>query len=170
MNDPEPEKLLSLSEQDKSDDHVARNNVQVSEELGKDSGDVRKRTLKWKQKKMFFICKIYLRLSQVSTCRAFHRFWQAKIAYGGLVLGSSQFLILTQLPSKMRLASKLVKIDSKIIISLYSSKSLTLSVVQTCQGLGQKIFHGILLDTTGPFWWMTKIWLMYLNSVLIPNL
>jgi len=53
-----------------------------------------------------------------STYRAFHRFVQAKIAYGGLVLGSSQFLILPQLPLKMMLASKVVKIDLKIIISL----------------------------------------------------
>ena len=50
--------------------------------------------------------------------RAFHRFGQAKISYGGLVLGSSQFLLLPQLPQIMTLASKVVKIDSKIIISL----------------------------------------------------
>ena len=40
--------------------------------------------------------------------RAFHRFGQAKIAHGGLVLGSSQFSLLHQ---KMMLASKVVKID-----------------------------------------------------------
>ena len=51
--------------------------------------------------------------------RAFHRFGQAKFAYGGPVLGSSQFLLLPQLPQKMMLASKVVKIDSKIIISLH---------------------------------------------------
>ena len=50
--------------------------------------------------------------------RAFHRFGQAKIAYGGLVLSSSQFLILPRLPLKMMLPSKVVKIDSKIIILL----------------------------------------------------
>jgi hypothetical protein len=43
---------------------------------------------------------------------------QAKIANGGLVLGSSHFSILLQLPYKMMLDSKVVKIDSKIIISL----------------------------------------------------
>jgi hypothetical protein len=40
---------------------------------------------------------------------------------GGLVLGSSQFLILPQLPPKILLDSKVVKIDPKIIISLHLS-------------------------------------------------
>jgi hypothetical protein len=51
--------------------------------------------------------------------RAFHRFGQAIFPNGGLVLGSSQFSIMTQLPSKILLDSKVVKIDPKIIISLY---------------------------------------------------
>jgi len=51
--------------------------------------------------------------------RAFRRFGQAKFAYGGLLLGSSQFSILPQLPQKMMLASKVIRIDSKIIISLH---------------------------------------------------
>ena len=50
--------------------------------------------------------------------RAFHRFGQAKIAYGGLVLGLSQFSILPQLPPKIMPNSNLVKFDPKIIISL----------------------------------------------------
>ena len=50
--------------------------------------------------------------------RAFHRFGQAKIAHSGLVLGSSQFLLLPQLPQKKMRASKVVKIDLKIIILL----------------------------------------------------
>ena len=45
--------------------------------------------------------------------------------YGGLVLGSCQFLLLPQLPQKMILNSKVVKKDSKIIISLCWSKSVT---------------------------------------------
>jgi len=49
--------------------------------------------------------------------RAFHGFWQGKFTDGGLVLGLSQFLILPQLPPKIMLDSKLVKIDPKIIIS-----------------------------------------------------
>jgi len=49
--------------------------------------------------------------------RAFHRFGRAKFANGGQVLGSSQFSLQPQLPYKMMLASKVVKIDSKIIIS-----------------------------------------------------
>jgi hypothetical protein len=32
--------------------------------------------------------------------RAFHRFGQAKLAYGGLILGSNQFSLLSQLPLK----------------------------------------------------------------------
>jgi hypothetical protein len=47
----------------------------------------------------------------------FHRFRQAKFAYGGSILSSSQFLLLPQLPQKMELASKVVKIGSKIIVS-----------------------------------------------------
>ena len=46
-----------------------------------------------------------------------------KLSYCGLVLGLSQFLQLLQLPRKM--ASKVVKSDLKIIISVYYSKSMT---------------------------------------------
>jgi len=49
---------------------------------------------------------------------AFHRFGQAKFAYGSLILGSSQFLLLPQLPQKMTINLKVVRNDSKIIISL----------------------------------------------------
>ena len=60
-----------------------------------------------------------------------HRYGQAKISYGGLVFGSTQSLLLPQLPQKMMLASKVVKSDSKIIISLLQSKSMhTLSKVR----------------------------------------
>ena len=44
----------------------------------------------------------------------YHGFTQDEICNGGSALGSSQFLLLPQLPQKMTLASKLVKIDSKI--------------------------------------------------------
>jgi len=52
--------------------------------------------------------------------RAFHGFVQAKFPYGGSILGSSQFSIqwLPQLPPKILLNSKVVKIGPKIIISL----------------------------------------------------
>jgi len=43
--------------------------------------------------------------------RVFHRFRQAKFDNGGLILSSSQFLILPQLPQKNEAASKVVKID-----------------------------------------------------------
>jgi hypothetical protein len=48
----------------------------------------------------------------------FQGFRQAKSANGGSILSSSQFLILPQLPQKIKLASKVVKVDSKISISL----------------------------------------------------
>ncbi len=48
----------------------------------------------------------------------FQGFSKAKSANGGSILSLSQFLILPQLPQKMKLASKVVKNDSKIIISL----------------------------------------------------
>ncbi len=48
----------------------------------------------------------------------FQGFSKAKSANGGSILSSSQFLILPQLPQKIKLGSKVVKIDSKIIISL----------------------------------------------------
>jgi len=51
--------------------------------------------------------------------RTFHRFRQAKFTDGGLILGSNQFSILPQLPPKVLLNSKVVKIDPKIIISLH---------------------------------------------------
>jgi len=44
---------------------------------------------------------------------------QAKFAYGGLSLGSNQFRQLSQVPLKSTLNLKVVKIDSKIIISLH---------------------------------------------------
>jgi hypothetical protein len=45
--------------------------------------------------------------------RAFHRFGQAKFPDGGLVLGSSRFSILPQLPPKKLVISKVVKIIPK---------------------------------------------------------
>jgi hypothetical protein len=48
----------------------------------------------------------------------FQGFRQAKFANGGSILSSSQFLILPQLPQKMKLASKVVKINPIIIVSL----------------------------------------------------
>ena len=56
------------------------------------------------------------------------KFNLVKFSYGGLVLGSGQFLQCPQLPQGMTLASKVVKSDSKIIISLCLSKYVTHSV------------------------------------------
>ncbi len=48
----------------------------------------------------------------------FQRFSKTKSANEGSILSSSQFLKLPQLPQKIELTSKVVKVDSKIIISL----------------------------------------------------
>jgi hypothetical protein len=55
-----------------------------------------------------------------ATCRQvqFHGFGQAKFPNSGLVLGSSQFSILPQLPLKTMLILKMVKINWKISYSL----------------------------------------------------
>jgi hypothetical protein len=53
----------------------------------------------------------------------FQGYSKAKSANGGSILSSSQFLILPQLPQKIKLASKVVKVDSKIIISLPKIKT-----------------------------------------------
>jgi len=55
---------------------------------------------------------------RISYYRAFHGFGEAKFPDGDLVLGLGQFLILPQLPPKILLESKVVKIEPKIIISL----------------------------------------------------
>jgi len=49
--------------------------------------------------------------------RAFQGVGQAKFHDSGSVLGLSQFLILPQLPPKILLDSKVVKIEPKIIIT-----------------------------------------------------
>jgi len=67
---------------------------------------------------MSFFKRIKWLVVKVMFYRAFHRFGQAKFPDGGLVLGSSQFSILPQLPQKILLDSKGIKIDPKIIISL----------------------------------------------------
>ncbi len=43
--------------------------------------------------------------------KAFHVFGKAKFAYGGSILGSSQFTLLLQLPLKTILSLKMDKID-----------------------------------------------------------
>ncbi len=50
--------------------------------------------------------------------RVFHQFRPAKFVNGVLILSPSQFSLLPQLPQKTKLASKVVKNDSKIIILL----------------------------------------------------
>jgi len=49
----------------------------------------------------------------------FQGFGQAKFPDGGSVLGSSQFSTLPELPPKIMIYSKVVKIDPKIIILLH---------------------------------------------------
>jgi hypothetical protein len=63
----------------------------------------------WSMLKPFFSLTVH---------SVFHQFRQAKFDYGGSILSSSQFLLLLQLPQKVELTSKVVKVDSKIIVSL----------------------------------------------------
>jgi len=74
----------------------------------------------------------------ISFYRAFHRFEQALFAYGGIVLGLSQFTLLPQLPLKTKLNSKVVKIEQKIIISLCQCKFVKYSVESD---FAKKIVH-----------------------------
>jgi len=71
---------------------------------------------------------LLVHLSNRFLYRAFHGFGQAKFAYGGSILGLSQFTLLSKLPLKMSLDIKVVKIDSKIIILLHQSKCVTHSI------------------------------------------
>ncbi len=71
-------------------------------------------------------CKALLRVTNIFnrvkydllSYSVFQGFSLAKFAYSGSILSSSQFLIEPQLPQKMKLTSKVVKIDPKIIVSL----------------------------------------------------
>jgi hypothetical protein len=78
-------------------------------------------------RKHFFLCNSVLSkkdplLILIRYCficySVFQGFIKAKSANGGSILSSSQFLILPQLPQQIKLASKVVKVDSKIIILL----------------------------------------------------
>jgi hypothetical protein len=72
-----------------------------------------------KQQIFFSHKEILLSLSlSLESYSVFQGFSKAKFANGGSILSSSQFSILPQIAQKMTLASKVVKIDSKIIILL----------------------------------------------------
>jgi hypothetical protein len=68
---------------------------------------------KEKKGKIDIDCKL-----SYKTYSVFQGFSIDKSANGGSISSLSQFLILPQLPRKIKLTSKVVKIDSKIIISL----------------------------------------------------
>ena len=118
-----------------------------------------------------------------------------QLNYGGLVFGSSQFLPLhaPKLPQKKPLpASKVVKIDTKIINLLRLFKSVTHSVVQwrektnekkqkLCQFGGRNAATGLpfgLLKgaiSRWPFWntlpevkWFDHIWLFWKLMKILP--
>ena len=61
-------------------------------------------------------------------CHELDRINLVKICYDGFVSGSSQVLILPQLPQNMMLTSEVVKSDSKIITLLHTSKFAISSV------------------------------------------
>ena len=94
--------------------------------------------------------------------RSFHRFGQAKIAYGGPVLGSSQFLLLPQLPKKMTLASKVVNLNRLENNHLFcKSKSVTYSVGDVCssQFCKQTIVVKLIWSSSGVHW-SHDIWII----------
>jgi hypothetical protein len=55
-----------------------------------------------------------------------HKLNLVKPVHGSLVLGSSQFSLLFQLSYEMKLAAKVAKMNTKTIISIGLSKSVTL--------------------------------------------
>jgi len=65
-----------------------------------------------------FPFKFYLNIAILRNYRVYHGFGQAKFACGGSILGSSQFTLLPQLPQKMMLGLKVVKINLKISNSI----------------------------------------------------
>jgi len=78
------------------------------------------------QKKLFLqLCFYGFRSPSITSMyRVFHRFGQVKFPNGGLILGSSQFSVLSQLPPKTMLGLKEAKIDSKISNSKQSNLNL----------------------------------------------
>jgi hypothetical protein len=60
-----------------------------------------------------FSCKLSHQLLGKYRRRVFHRFGQAKFDNGGSILSKSQLSLLPQLPQKMKLTSKVDKIDPK---------------------------------------------------------
>ena len=72
------------------------------------------------QNNKHFLVSSFVMLSTVHIMDL-NKFNLAKLCYGGLVLGLSQF----SLPQKMMLASEVVKIDWKTIILIPKSKSAT---------------------------------------------
>ena len=63
----------------------------------------------WQFEVTLFIFKKY---------RVYHWFKQAQLGYGGLILGSSQFQLMTKKPQKLLLTFQVVISDTKVIISL----------------------------------------------------
>jgi hypothetical protein len=74
---------------------------------------------------------------QILRYNVFHRFRQAKFVYGGLILGSSQFLLLTRVPLKT--TRKMVNIDSIKLIKLPRSKSVKQTVGGAILKIGLKM-------------------------------
>ncbi len=57
------------------------------------------------------VCRLKDMNTAMSFYTVFYQFREAKFCNGGSILSSSQFLILPQLPQKIKLASKVVKVD-----------------------------------------------------------
>ena len=82
----------------------------------------KKNNLKWNEN-LYFLGRYKVRITA-----DLNKLNLVKIPHDGSILGLSQIPLLTQLLQKMMLASKVVKIDSKIIISICKYKSTSQSV------------------------------------------
>jgi hypothetical protein len=59
----------------------------------------------------YFVTQFAVGVIESFIYSVFQGFSKAKFAHGGSILSSSQFLILPQLPQKIKLSSKVVKVD-----------------------------------------------------------
>ncbi len=64
------------------------------------------------------LCVIYVNMAPGALVQCFYRFGQAKFVNIVLILSPSQIFLLPQLRQKSKLVSKVVKTDTKIIISI----------------------------------------------------
>jgi len=92
------------------------------------SDDIGHEWVVFKCEQTYSIKKYKLVFTILNYNKEFHSYGEAKFANGGLVLGWSKFSLLPPTDSKNLLDWKVVKMDSKIITLICSSKSVTHAV------------------------------------------